>query len=160
MTLSHDQRFAVSSHGYLKTPRYSRGDYPGYLIGRLYYVAFEGTTQRVDALVARAFLTTPPWEGCGILHRNGDVQDNRVANLAWAIETHHDAAITRRKKADPPLRIPRFEAGLHPLTTRCPNCGYPLAEEPAFLHCQGCGRYHRVLGGRLDLQHTYEAVIA
>jgi hypothetical protein len=160
-------RYFVSTLGHMRTPRYSRGDYTGYVIGRHRHVSTAAdTTERLDRLVLRAFVGPEPWERCAVVHANGNTMDCRLDNLAWDARSWVDAqgatvrAVTRGRGR--PEKVPRdlisreFESGLHPHTTECPRCGFQLSREPAFLHCIGCGHYFRVHGGHLDEQHLYE----
>ena len=78
MTPSFILRQTVSAEGRPQVSLYSFRNKSGRRLGKSTVTNFD-----VEELVARAFVAQTPREGEVVLHKNGDLKDNRADNLCW-----------------------------------------------------------------------------
>ena len=81
MTPSFILRQTVSAEGRPQVSLYSFRNKSGRRLGKSTVTNFD-----VEELVARAFVAQTPREGEVVLHKNGDLKDNRADNLCWGRE--------------------------------------------------------------------------
>lgn len=63
------------------------------------WLNLKGNTYRVDRLVLETFVGLPPGPTYGPRHKNGDLHDNRLANLVWEKGLQRAKPKKRAKKA-------------------------------------------------------------
>lgn len=56
----------------------------------------------------------------------------------------------------PEVTVTYFDTGLVVPLDACPRCGWPTEQEPAFVHCRGCGRLWPVAKASLNAQREFE----